>query len=191
VSYYVRHLPHWHPDSACFFITWRLYQSLPREVLRGRAAEGAGRAFAALDRYLDTATSGPLWLKDERVADCVAQVLRLGGKDWGLYELRAWVVMPNHVHALLHPHRRLAEVMCTIKSASARCANQILRRVGEAFWQDESFDRWVRNADERERTVRYIEHNPVKAGLVHAADEWRWSSAFAEGASRAGASPAA
>ena len=178
MAYYVRHLPHWHPDSACFFVTWRLHESLPREVLRQRLVAGAGQAIAALDRYLDMATRGPLWLNDQRVARCVVQVLSAAAKEWGLCELLAWVVMPNHVHVLLLPHQLLAQVMCTVKSASARQANRILGRTGQPFWQDESFDRWVRNAAERERVIRYIENNPARAGLVQSAEQWRWSSAF-------------
>ena len=47
---------------------------------------------------------------------------------------------------------------------------------GKPFWQEESYDRYARNALERDRTIRYIEENPVSAGLVTLADLWRWSS---------------
>ena len=56
-------------------------------------------------------------------------------------------------------------------------ANQLLGRVGSTFWQDESFDHWVRNDHQFERITRYIEDNPVTAGLVKCAAEWPWSSA--------------
>jgi len=70
-------------------------------------------------------------------------------------------------------------VMLVIKSASARRANRLLERIGQRFWQDESFDHWVRDDRERRRIIRYIEANPVEAGLVAAPEDWRWSSARA------------
>jgi hypothetical protein len=61
---------------------------------------------------------------------------------------------------------------------SARQANAILGRTGLPFWQDESYDRWVRTPEEFARIVRYIERNPATAGLVKSVEDWRWSSAF-------------
>jgi hypothetical protein len=69
--------------------------------------------------------------------------------------------------------------MLVIKSASARRANRLLKRVGQRFWQDESFDRWVRDDRERNRIIRYIEANPAQTGLVAAPEHWRRSSAWA------------
>jgi putative transposase len=48
----------------------------------------------------------------------------------------------------------------------------------ELFWQDESYDRLVRSGTEFHRICAYIENNPVKAGLVDEAEQFRWSSAF-------------
>jgi type I restriction enzyme R subunit len=53
----------------------------------------------------------------------------------------------------------------------------LLNRNG-TFWQHESFDHWVRDVEEMERIMRYIEENPVKAGLVSSAALWPYSSAF-------------
>jgi type I restriction enzyme R subunit/putative DNA methylase len=136
-----------------------------------------GRAFVAMDRELDYPTIGPLWLKDPPVADCVSRVLLSGATDWHLFELDAWVLMANHVHALLRPLVPLQKALMNIKSASARAANGILGRAGEPFWQGESYDHWVRSSEERGRIIRYIEFNPVNAGLVEAPELWRWSSA--------------
>ena len=64
-----------------------------------------------------------------------------------------------------------------LKGSTARAANQLLGRTGQGFWQDESFDHYVRSALELERTILYIEENPVSAGFVDSADHWRWSHA--------------
>ncbi len=87
--------------------------------------------------------------------------------------------MVNHVHVLIEPEAKLARITKAIKNYSARQANIILGRTGQPFWQDESYDHWVRSREEFEKIVRYIEHNPVAAGIVEKADDWRWSSAFA------------
>ena len=73
------------------------------------------------------------------------------------------------------PGSRTTRIRNGIKGASSRAANLILRRKGH-FWQDESFDHWVRNSKEFEKIRVYIENNPVSAGLVTAPQEWLWSS---------------
>lgn len=124
------------------------------------------------------AATGPRWLEDQRVAQCVVDALRYGERQLGLYHLRAWVLMVNHLHILIHPEARLSRITKAIKNYSARQANAILGRTGQPFWQDESYDHWVRGPEEFEKVVRYIERNPVVAGLVQREEEWRWSSAF-------------
>jgi len=84
--------------------------------------------------------------------------------------------MPNHVHALLTPQRDLWQVTKWIKGASARRANQMLGRSGAPFWQDESFDHWVRTSSEFEHILNYIAMNPVRAGLVSEPSQWPFSS---------------
>jgi len=64
-----------------------------------------------------------------------------------------------------------------LKGAPARDANGALGRTGETFWQAEFYDHWVRDEKEWRRIADYIENNPVKAGLVTRASDYRWSSA--------------
>jgi putative transposase len=175
VEFYRRRLPHWHPPNADFFVTWRLHGSLPLSHQFQHAS--AGEAFVAMDKQLDSATTGPLWLKDPSVAVRVNRVLLLGMTEWHFYELHAWVILANHVHVLLHPLVPVHKAIMNVKSASARVANVVLNRTGKHFWQDESYDHWVRNDRERNAIIRYIHFNPVKAGLVTDPEDWPWSSA--------------
>ncbi len=98
--------------------------------------------------------------------------------ELSFFRLHAYVVMPNHVHILIEPNVPLARITHRVKGTSARAANQILGRDGQRFWQDESFDHWVRNAAEFTRIKNYVEQNPVKAGLVTTASDRPWSSAI-------------
>jgi len=178
VSYYQRNLPHWLPQGRAIFLTWRLHGSLPRGFVRRLKAirRGPGAEFLAADREMDSAATGPRWLHDPKVAKCVASVIRQGA-DRGYFGLHAYVVMPNHVHMLIEPRVPLRRITNGIKGASAREANRILGRIGKAFWQDESFDHWIRSEAQFEKVRAYIEKNPVKARLVAKADQWLWSSA--------------
>jgi REP element-mobilizing transposase RayT len=180
VSFYRRRLPHWQPERAPIFLTWRLFGSLPSgpEVPAGPPPTTAGQRFLAVDRRMDRATTGPTWLSNPQIAQSVVETVVSRADQWGLYDLYAWVLMSNHVHVLVQPHKPLREVTRAVKNTSARAANLVLGRTGTPFWQDESFDHCVRDRDEFDRIAWYIEHNPVSAGLVERAELWPWSSAF-------------
>jgi len=132
-----------------------------------------------MDRCLDSAATGPTWLLREGVARLVLEALHYGADTLHYYELHAFVVMPNHVHVLLTPQVEPVKLLHSVKGFTARQANKILGRVGETFWQGEPYDHFVRNTVEFERIRRYIEENPVRAGLVRAPEDYRWSSAHA------------
>ena len=180
MAYYRRRLPHWHPAGKFLFITWRLFDSLPKSPRSPNEADKpvrAGERFRSMDRQLDTATDGPLWLRDERIARIVVDSLQYAEESLELYDLLSWVVMPNHVHVLLYPYTDLNRITRAVKSFSARKSNETLGRTGRPFWQDESFDHWIRSRKDLEGIGSYIEQNPVKAGLVSSPEKWPWSSA--------------
>jgi len=177
--YYERTLPHWQPEGRDLFLTWRLSGSLPAAMmagLRGTKTTELGKRFREYDIALDSACSGPLFLKDARVAGVVVHGIRRVA-DEGLCRVHGWVVMPNHVHMLLEPLVAMGAITQRIKGATARQANSILGRTGKHFWQDESFDHWIRNEAEFAKVKKYIERNPVAAGLVDKDSDWPWSSA--------------
>jgi REP element-mobilizing transposase RayT len=85
--------------------------------------------------------------------------------------------MPNHIHVILQPQAELSALTRWLKGRTSRVANRMLGRTGMPFWQDESFDHWIRCDEELHELIEYVETNPVKAGLVQAPSEWPWSSA--------------
>jgi putative transposase len=85
--------------------------------------------------------------------------------------------MPNHVHLVLRPFRPLPEVNKWIKGSTARSANLLLNRTGKPFWQYETYDHCVRDTSELHNVIRYVEANPVAAGLTSSSNSWPWSSA--------------
>jgi len=176
MTFYRRHLPHWQPEGHELFITWRLHGSLPPNFRPPKDSGSTGREFVSYDRILDGAATGPVWLNNPRVAEVVCQALR-EAQATKLIGLRAYVLMANHVHVLIEPLVPLPKITHRIKGATAYRANLILRRTHSRFWQDESFDRWVRNPAECQKIKSYIENNPVAAGLVKRPENWPWSSA--------------
>ncbi len=125
---------------------------------------------------MDSARFGPRWLVNPEIAAC-AEYPIVHGAELQKYYLHAYVIMPNHVHILLEPRVPLAKITRTLKGIAARNANVRLACSGKPFWQDESFDHWIRDSAQFERVRRYIEWNPVKAGLVTQPEDWKWSSA--------------
>jgi REP element-mobilizing transposase RayT len=174
-----RHLPHWIPEEAAVFVTWRLAGSLPpqADLTDDKDRSSVPHPFLQRDEQLDRVPSGPAWLQDSRVARVVVDALLYGETVRRFYQLHAWVVMPNHVHAIFQPHAAMPTIMRWLKGRTGRVANQILGRTGTALWQDESFDHWIRSAEELRDLIEYVENNPVKAGLVETKEQWRWSSA--------------
>ena len=83
------------------------------------------------------------------------------------FRLFAAVVMPDHAHLVLQPNAEISfsRIMKGTKGASARKINVLKKQTGQV-WQDESFDRIIRDDDEFMQKLEYIESNPVKAGLV-------------------------
>jgi len=107
----------------------------------------------------------------------VAHAILVGEVERNFYELISWVVMPNHVHLLILPKVSVSVLMRWLKGSTARNANRTLARTGQPFWQDESYDHYLRQSKQIGKTTAYIEQNPVRAGLVQAPEDWRWSSA--------------
>jgi REP element-mobilizing transposase RayT len=130
-----------------------------------------------MDRLLDRADSGPLYLRRPEIAELVVAALHDGDRRFQRYQLHAFVVMPNHVHLLVTPHVLATKWLAPLKGFTAYRANQLLGNHGRAFWQDESYDHLIRSDEQFDRVRAYIEENPVTAALVSQAQEYPWSSA--------------
>lgn len=185
--------PHWSQAGTVVFITFRSYDSIPREVLRRWEREKCewlrrrgydvakhwSTAVAMLrekDRadfhrqfhrcredVLDTCR-GRCLLRRPEVARIVADSLLYF--DGRRYRMGDFIVMPNHVHLLA--------AFATTDAMTAQCdswlhytafrINQAINEKGK-FWQQEPFDHLVRSLEQYEYLRRYIADNPRRAGL--------------------------
>ncbi|MBT3231933.1 MAG: transposase [Calditrichaeota bacterium] len=91
------------------------------------------------------------------------------------------VVMPDHVHAIMHPLEKssgnwheLSDILKTIKGYSARKINEHLQRNGQV-WQPESHDRILRNESEFLEKWNYIFENPIRAEIVELPEDYEYT----------------
>lgn len=192
------YLPHIKVSGAAYFVTFRLADSLPRDVVvrlkerrddllariahekstdaERRRRESFARYASEVDAVLDQHT-GASWLRDAQIAVLVSRAVMHFNEE--RYRLHAWCVMPNHVHAVVRPVGRhtLDSILHSWKSYTATAANKTLQRIGKPFWQHETYDHWIRDDADLAHCVRYTEQNPVKAGLCERPEAWPWSSA--------------
>lgn len=183
MEFHRRNLPHLYFNDGIYFITSRLYNSIPQNALlqltqikNDSNDLRENRLFKKYDSLIDSGEFGENYLSKIECAEMVNYCLHFpDGKD---YKLICYCVMPNHFHLvfeLLNDSKGISKIMQSIKRKSARECNKILNREGK-FWQDESFDHWVRNEKELYFVIRYVLLNPVNAGLV---DEWsKWKFTY-------------
>ncbi len=173
------YLPHRDEPGLIQFVTFHLADSFPA-VLRSEWAalleiEDMRKRRTELQSYLDKG-KGECHLRRPELAGLVEGALRFFHGE--RYDLRAWVVMPNHVHALFKVDTTpMSEIVKSWKRHTAREANLMLGRTGTTFWQADYWDTWMRDEKHESTTRRYIENNPVKVNMVRDPKEWRWNSA--------------
>ncbi len=173
------YLPHFDAPHITQFVTVMLADSFPItrraewEPFLHEQSDSEKRK--QLEAWLDRG-HGECWLKRDDVAAAIEEIiLKNDGKE---YRMQAWVVMPNHVHAVIDVWDiPLTTILHDWKGASARIANQLLKRRG-AFWQEDYFDTVVRDAGHLQKSVKYTENNPTKAILCQTPRDWKWSSAW-------------
>jgi len=114
----------------------------------------------------------------------IHQVLR---REWsGLRRRHGWaagryVVMPDHVHFLVRPAGRPERPLATAVGKWKEWTARGMARLGVArspVWQPEFFDHLIRSEESLEEKWRYVQENPVRAGLVERAEDWPWSGAI-------------
>jgi len=178
-GWYTRgYLPHCDKPGTLQMVTFRLADAMPAvrrhewEALLRIEDEREQRT--KLEAYLDLG-HGECALRNDGAAAVVERVLRRF--DGERYRLAAWVIMPNHVHALVELWTMpLGALLKAWKGASAHAVNLALGG-GGTLWQREYWDRYIRDEEHFRKACRYIETNPVKAGLARLAAEWPFSSA--------------
>jgi len=192
VSFYHRNLPHWRQEGATYFVTFRLADSLPREKLdqlrefrnassrelkalpenmpestkREMLEQRSQKMIAITEKWLDLGMGSCLLRKPERRKHLIEALEYF---DSQRYELGSYVVMPNHVHLVLRPlpgknRCSLEEILQDRKRASSFAIGKTMD-TRKSIWQEESYDRIIRDPQHLWLCLQYIGRNPAKAKL--------------------------
>jgi carbamoylphosphate synthase large subunit/REP element-mobilizing transposase RayT len=177
------HLPHWEQWGATYFVTFRLADSIPADVLAQwreertawlklhpqpwdwqTAREYMRKFEEEREHWLDQG-HGSCLLREPQAAAIVAESLE--HFDQQRYVIDSYVVMPNHVHVLFKPlgEHSLVDILHSWKSFTANVLNRKMNREG-TLWMHESFDTIVRDAGHLRVCRDYIAQNPKKAHLT-------------------------
>jgi REP element-mobilizing transposase RayT len=177
------YLPHFDKPDRLQFITTRLYDSLPPPLLQQARDEAAtlkqlsnnNNLRKAIELALDK-SAGACYLANPEVAAIIKD--HIFRYEQVAYTVEAWVIMPNHIHMALRimEDSKLSSIIKQFKGASAHAVNKLLQRSG-SFWEKDYFDSYARNEQDEANIIRYIENNPVKAGLCQEPEDWQYSSA--------------
>lgn len=183
--YQSNRIPHWRQDGCTYFVTFRLADSLPSEVLARIEKERnswlleRGKTFEQLTepqrheylRHFSRVLEDSL---DEGRGECLLRDPMLRSKvqsalqhfDGTRLRLGGFVIMPNHVHSLITPvdGEDLESLLKSIKGFSARQMNGAMEGSGQV-WQRDNYDHLVRDGDQLRLFQRYIANNPTKSGL--------------------------
>lgn len=179
------YLPHWDFNNSVQGITFRLRDSVPKDVILKWKRElvciedelvRKEALHRKIARYED-AGMGDCLLADHVCAAVVRDKLEAGIDV--TYKLLEWCVMPNHVHVLvkLLPDHSLSGIVQKWKGGSSMEINRLLKRTG-SLWAEDYYDRCVRDEDHYYNCRSYIRRNPVKAGLCEKPEDWEFSSAW-------------
>lgn len=165
------YLPHRDYPGQIQFITIRLWDSLPAEVLDSLEREYPDplRRSVRLQDLLD-AGRGSCLLEQPAVYAIVEETL-FWLDEHDKCDLFEWVIMPNHVHLIARIHVTLKRFVSSLKSFTTLEINRLMDREG-ALWMKGYFDRMIRDERHFARVRYYLRQNPVKAGLVESEDEW-------------------
>jgi putative transposase len=189
---YERHLPHWRQQGATYFVTFRLADSLPQEKLQvldtmrqkwdsipehqktdQRARLYSKAVLEKIERWVDSGY-GACWFRVPEFADQLLRAILHHHKVQ--YLVPVGVIMPNHCHLVMKPFDRfdLESLLGQIKSVSATFVNRKLGRTGP-LWQQESYDRIIRDENHLFQVIQYIGRNPEKAEVAATFDHrYRW-----------------
>ena len=172
-------LPHWRQEGTIYFVTFRLVDSLPQAKLEwlrhekelwlslnpeqrtdNQQREYHKRFTRTVDRWLDAGYGRCILARPDCKIIMESSLVHFDGVR---YELGEYVVMPNHVHAVVTPigGNALTRILHDWKSFSAHQFNRVLTSSGR-IWHRESFDHIIRSAEHLAKFENYIRNNPKK-----------------------------
>ena len=186
------YLPHYHADEKYQMIAYRLADSIPQKLMKEFKEEYNNKELVHERRKFIEENL------DKGYGSCILQnpiIAEILVNNWlhfhrKRYDLKSFVVMPNHIHLLIkvYPENSLSKIVHSWKSYTSNMIKGIISNTlpgnSTKIWQAEYWDRFIRDDKHFHSSVNYIHSNPSKAGLVSSPELWQWSSANAKYESR-------
>jgi putative transposase len=168
-------LPHLYKEGGSYFVTFRLLDAVTHKspvVDKKRLSKMSASEVAAISE--PPLRLGSCVLARPEIATMLQDALRFFHGQ--RYNLAAWSIMPNHVHAVFSTllDHTPANILHSWKSFTSHKANAMLGTHGP-LWERESFDHLIRSIAYFEGFMRYVEQNPVAAGLCKSPQDWPYS----------------
>ncbi len=177
IKYMGSHLPHWHQSNALQYVTFRLCDSLPQTVIaqieefknnftanhpKPWDADTAKEFYNIIGPYRERMLHngmGSCLLRNPEARKILSDSLLHG--DGTSYDLKAFVIMPNHVHLLMEDAggEDVNDILKSIQRFAARKINRMFGRKG-VLWMEDDFDRIVRSLAHYHHCLNYILANP-------------------------------
>lgn len=190
IKIYYRNLPHWRQKGATYFVTFNLDDALPANKKNELAAmrrewerrfppprdentwtEYAKTVFRKVEKWMDAGYGNCWFRRPEYANELHRSILHFHGER---YDIGCFVIMANHCHLVMKPSDdfELEDEVGSIKNVTAIFVNK-RESISGALWQQESYDRIIRDEEHLYRVVQYIGANPRRAGI--APEHWhRW-----------------
>ncbi len=143
------------------FITFRTHDSIDEYVHKLNSQNLSTKIKQYnIDNYLDNSTNGAYL--NGKIVDIIKDLLFKFDKEY--YDLIAFAIMPNHIHIVILPKKKLSVIMKMLKGNSSIQINKILNKKG-VFWAREYYDKVIRDEKQFYNTIEYVLNNPFKANL--------------------------
>lgn len=190
IDIYTRHLPHWRQPGATYFVTFHLADALPLAKRNELASmrrewelrhppprseaewtEFAKTIFRTIERWID-AGHGECWFRKPQYAEELHRSILHFHQE--RYEIGCFTIMANHCHLVIRPFDGF-DLEVEVGAMKSVVANFVSKREDSRgpLWQEESYDRIVRDPEHLYRVVQYIGDNPRRAGIP--IQDWhRW-----------------
>ena len=157
-----KELPHIDMIGLYQFVTFRTKDSIDDFVIKLQSqAKYVSTKELKIDEYLDLSEKG-CYFYDK---DLEEMYLFLLGKNKVIYDLIAFVIMPNHEHLLFKQTIPLAKTMQSLKGGSSHLLKSYLSESLTSVWSRNYFDKAIRDNKHFMLTYEYIKNNAKKAGL--------------------------
>jgi putative transposase len=126
--------------------------------------------FHAYSLTLCTFRRRPYFTNPDLVGHVSAQVLRIFAMSG--FDIPAYCFMPDHSHFLVRGLSEHAHLPPVVRQAKQSTGTRFSRRWSGRLWQEGYYERVLRGDESVETVARYIEANPVRAGLAKTVTEW-------------------